>query len=123
MSRPGGGDLGHDPERGLPDTADAQQRKDELVSGEIARIAPYQPGKPLEELRRELGASWPAGGAIKLASNENPLGPSPRAIDAARAALAEGNLYPEGSSFYLRHALALRHNVQPEQIVVGAGSN
>src|SRR5438067_611840 len=51
-----------------------------LVAPNIARIAPYEPGKPLEELERELGAAWPAGGAIKLASNENPLGPSPLAL-------------------------------------------
>ena len=70
----------------------------ELVSPQIARISPYEPGKPLEELERELGAAWPAGGAIKLASNENPLGPSPRAVEAAARALKPAHRYPDGGA-------------------------
>jgi histidinol-phosphate aminotransferase len=93
-----------------------------LVSEEIARIAPYEPGKPLEELAREMGSDWP-GGAIKLASNENPLGPSPKAIEAARKALSDAHRYPDGSTFYLRHALAERLGFHDRQILVGAGSN
>jgi histidinol-phosphate aminotransferase len=94
-----------------------------LVSSRISSIAPYEPGKPIDELHRELGASWPKEGAIKLASNENPLGPSPRAIEAARAALAQAHLYPDGGAFYLRQALAKHLGVDARQIVTGAGSN
>ncbi|HEY7957128.1 MAG TPA: histidinol-phosphate transaminase [Polyangia bacterium] len=96
---------------------------DLLVSAAIAQIAPYEPGKPLEELARELGGAWPKEGAIKLASNENPLGPSPKAMAAAARALANVHRYPDGGSFYLRAALAERHGVSPRQIAVGQGSN
>jgi len=95
----------------------------DLVSPRISAIAPYQPGKPIEELHRELGASWPKEGAIKLASNENPLGPSPKAVQAARAALEEAHLYPDGASFQLTAKLASMLKVQPAQIVCGSGSN
>ena len=91
----------------------------ELVSPQIARIAPYEPGKPLEELERELGGAWPPGGAIKLASNENPLGPSPRAVEAAGRALAQAHRYPDGGAFYLRAALAERLGVARESVLVG----
>ncbi|MCU1283420.1 MAG: hisC4 [bacterium] len=97
--------------------------KDELVEPAIARIAPYEPGKPIEELERELGHAWGPGGAIKLASHENPYGPSPLGVAAAQAALASANLYPDGGSFALRTKLAARHGVDPAQILVGAGSN
>jgi histidinol-phosphate aminotransferase len=93
-----------------------------LISEEIARIAPYEPGKPLEELAREMGSDWPDG-AIKLASNENPLGPSPKAIEAARKALNDAHRYPDGGAYYLRHALAERLRFHERQIIVGAGSN
>jgi histidinol-phosphate aminotransferase len=89
----------------------------------ILGIAPYQPGKPLSELERELGGAWPEGGAIKLASNENPLGASPRAVEAARRALEELHLYPDGAAFQLREALAERLEARFDQIVLGAGSN
>ena len=97
--------------------------KDELVEAAIAKIAPYEPGKPIEELERELGVSWGPGGAIKLASNENPYGPSPLGVAAAQAQLATANLYPDGGSFALRNKLAQRHGVDAAQILVGAGSN
>ncbi len=97
--------------------------KDELVEPSIARIAPYEPGKPIEELERELGHAWGPGGAIKLASNENPYGPSPLGVAAAQAQLAAANLYPDGGSFALRTKLAARHGVDAAQILVGAGSN
>jgi histidinol-phosphate aminotransferase len=96
---------------------------DDLVEAAIARIAPYEPGKPIEELQRELGDAWGDEGAIKLASNENPYGPSPRGIEAARAALAETNRYPDGGAFALRQKLAARLGVDSRQILVGAGSN
>jgi histidinol-phosphate aminotransferase len=101
-------------------------RIDELIAPGIAAIRPYEPGKPIEEVERELGPALPAGGVIKLASNENPLGPSPKAMEAVRIALAEVNRYPDGGTFSLRRALAASyaaHNVREEEIAVGNGSN
>ncbi|HLU65684.1 MAG TPA: histidinol-phosphate transaminase [Kofleriaceae bacterium] len=89
------------------------------VADHIAALQPYQPGKPVEELERELGITR----AVKVASNENPLGPSPRAVEAARRALAQAHLYPDGSAYALRRALAARLEVAPDEIAVGAGSN
>lgn len=83
----------------------------------IEEIDPYIPGKPIEEVERELGLT-----AVKLASNENPLGPSPLAVEAARRALAESHRYPDGGSYYLREALAARLGVPREKIIVGSGS-
>jgi histidinol-phosphate aminotransferase len=91
----------------------------EHVSEKIKGIVPYSPGKPLEELERELGIS----GAIKLASNENPLGPSPRAIAALEKTVHNIHRYPDGGAFYLKRALASRWKVSPEEIIVGTGSN
>jgi histidinol-phosphate aminotransferase len=85
----------------------------------IATLKAYQPGKPVEELERELGIS----GAIKIASNENPMGPSPKAIEAIREAAARVHLYPDGGCHHLRQALAERLGVRPEELVFGAGSN
>jgi histidinol-phosphate aminotransferase len=90
-----------------------------LANEHILGIAPYEPGKPIEELERELGIH----DAIKLASNENPLPPSDRVQKAIIAALHQGNRYPDGSGFYLRQALAKKHGFPPEQIVLGNGSN
>jgi histidinol-phosphate aminotransferase len=73
-----------------------------LANTHILGIAPYEPGKPIEELERELGIH----DAIKLASNENPMPPSERVQKAIAAALADLNRYPDGSGFYLRQALA-----------------
>jgi histidinol-phosphate aminotransferase len=81
----------------------------------------YEPGKPIEYVARELGLD-PAG-IIKLASNENAFGPSPRAVAAAKAALDEGQLYPDGGCFALRGKLAARHQLNPDQFAVGNGSN
>ena len=89
----------------------------------IAAIAPYQPGKPIDELRRELGAAWPAEGAVKLASNENPLGVSPFALAAMAKAAAHVSRYPDAGSFELRDKLARHHRIDREQIIVGSGSN
>ena len=90
-----------------------------LANEHILGIAPYEPGKPIEELERELGIH----DAIKLASNENPLPPSARVQKAILAALAVLNRYPDGSGFYLRQALAKKHGFTPDQIVLGNGSN
>ncbi len=89
------------------------------VAEHIASIVPYPPGKPIEELEREYGIS----GSIKLASNENPLGPSPKAVEAISAATAKLNRYPDGSGFYLRKKLAEKHGLPFESILLGNGSN
>jgi histidinol-phosphate aminotransferase len=89
------------------------------VSDHIKNITPYVPGKPLEELERELGIS----GSIKLASNENPLGPSPKAMAAVKKAVEGLNRYPDGGGFYLSQALAKKYNVELSQIILGNGSN
>jgi histidinol-phosphate aminotransferase len=89
----------------------------ELVPPYIREIAPYVPGKPIEEVERELNMH-----PIKLASNENPLGPSPLAVEAARKAVAVSNRYPDGSGFYLREALAKKHGIPPDNIILGGGS-
>src|SRR5512145_3040662 len=81
----------------------------------------YEPGKPIEYVARELGLD--PGGIIKLASNENPLGPSPRAVAAAQRALEQGQLYPDGGCFELRQNLAKVYGLSPAQFVVGNGSN
>ncbi|MGQ9464346.1 MAG: histidinol-phosphate transaminase [bacterium] len=85
----------------------------------IERIKPYQPGKPIEEVIRELNLK---GEVIKLASNENPLGTSPLAIKAMRRALKESWLYPDDNCFYLKDALAKKFNVSSDEIIVGNGS-
>ncbi len=90
-----------------------------LANDHILGIAPYEPGKPIEELERELGIH----DAIKLASNENPLPPSDRVREAIVGALTSLNRYPDGSGFYLRQALAKKHGVSQDQIVLGNGSN
>jgi histidinol-phosphate aminotransferase len=93
----------------------------ELVNPTVLSQPTYEPGKPIEDVARELGLD-PAT-IIKLASNENPLGPSPRARDAARRALDDAALYPDGGCVALRSLLAQRHGLAPEQFVVGNGSN
>jgi len=81
----------------------------------------YQPGRPIEEVARELGL--PPADITKLASNENPLGPSPRALDAMRAALAQQHLYPDGNAFYLKRRLAETLGLPPAHLILGNGSN
>jgi histidinol-phosphate aminotransferase len=78
----------------------------------------YEPGKPVEEVQRESGIRR----VVKLASNENPLGPSPAALAAAHSALAQAHRYPDGPATALRKALALKHGVEPTQIAIGNGS-
>ncbi len=92
---------------------------DTLAPEYIRTLPVYQPGKPVEELSRELGIH----DAIKIASNENPMGPSPRALEAASRALTRAHLYPHGDAHYLRRAVAERAEVGPDQLVFGAGSN
>ncbi|MFO8154132.1 histidinol-phosphate transaminase [Thioalkalivibrio sp.] len=85
----------------------------------VQALRPYEPGKPVETLERELGILE----AVKLASNENALGPSPRAVEAAGRALGNLHIYPDGNGLALKEALAERHGVVPEQVTLGNGSN
>jgi histidinol-phosphate aminotransferase len=85
----------------------------------IEHLTPYPPGKPIEELERELGIT----GSIKLASNENPLGPSPKAIRAIRKNITNVHRYPDGSCYYVRRKLAEKFGLPMEKIIVGNGSN
>ncbi len=91
----------------------------DLAPTHIREIMPYQPGKPISELERELGIS----NIIKLASNENPLGASPKALDAMERALAEVALYPDGNGFELKAALCRKFGLAMDSIVLGNGSN
>lgn len=93
----------------------------ELAPDYIRAIAPYQPGKPIAELAREM--DLPESAIVKLASNENPLGTSPRVLAAIESVLKEIARYPDGSGFTLKTALAERHGVGLNQIVLGNGSN
>jgi histidinol-phosphate aminotransferase len=90
-----------------------------IIKPHILDLEPYQPGKPVEELERELGIE----GCIKLASNESAIGPSPKAIAAVREALEGVHRYPDGASFALRERLSSRLGVDSEQLVFGAGSD
>jgi len=85
----------------------------------IRSLVPYTPGKPIEEVEREHGIE----GSVKLASNENPLGPSPKAIRALQQRLHELHLYPDGDCFYLRQRLAAKLGIPPDQLIFGNGSN
>jgi histidinol-phosphate aminotransferase len=91
---------------------------EERVPLYIRGINPYIPGRPIEEVEREMKIR-----AVKLASNENPLGPSPRAVEAAREALSESHRYPDGGGHYLREALSGLHGVPMENVILGFGSS
>src|SRR5688572_4937464 len=90
-----------------------------LAHPHLESIETYQPGKPIEEVERELGLK----GAIKMASNENPFGPSPKALGAVRKALNKANRYPDAGCFYLKKALSKKFRIGPERILVGNGSD
>ena len=92
---------------------------EDVVKPHIRELEPYQPGKPIEQLERELGIS----GAVKLASNESPLGPSPKALAALRKGIGSIHRYPDGASFELRRKLADRLEVADELLVFGAGAD
>ena len=93
----------------------------ELSPSYVRSIAPYQPGKPIAELAREMGIEEAA--IVKLASNENPRGIGPRTRAAIEAALADIARYPDGNGFELKAALAKRYHVDAASIVLGNGSN
>lgn len=90
-----------------------------LANVGVQQLQPYQPGKPIEELERELGLR----NVVKLASNENPLGPSGLAMAAAEKALAGSHLYPDASGFALKARLSAHLSVSPDQLTLGNGSN
>lgn len=90
----------------------------ELANHSIRHLTPYQPGKPIEEVERELGIT----SSIKLASNENPLGASEQVMQAATQALRQAHIYPDGGQYELKQALSAYLNLPPEQITVGNGS-
>lgn len=92
---------------------------EQVAPAHVRNLDVYQPGKPIEELERELGIS----GAIKVASNENPLGPSPKALAALPGALNQLHLYPDAGGFALRRAIAAKLSVPLEQLTLGNGSN
>ncbi len=89
-----------------------------LANDSVRSLTPYQPGKPIEEVERELGIH----SSIKLASNENPLGPSAAVVQAAQEAAYQAHIYPDGNCYELKQTLAAFLNVQPSQITVGNGS-
>lgn len=89
-----------------------------LANESVRTLTPYQPGKPIEELERELGITH----SIKLASNENPLGPSHKALQAIQAALLQAHIYPDGGCYEIKQAISQFLNVDPNQITMGNGS-
>jgi histidinol-phosphate aminotransferase len=91
----------------------------DLATSGVQQLTPYPPGKPVEELERELGIS----NSIKLASNENPLGPSPLALAAIKKTAPTINYYPDGGGFVLSQKLAQKHQVEADNITLGNGSN
>ena len=90
-----------------------------LIRPALAGLVPYEPGKPVEEVQRELGLER----VVKLASNEGPYGPFPAAAEAIARAALELNRYPDGGSYRLRQALAERHGVRFEEVTVCAGAD
>ncbi len=90
-----------------------------LAGSNIESLVAYKPGKPIDELKREFGLKH----VIKLASNENPLGPSPRAVEAINATMPEISRYPDGAAFALRQAVSKKLNVPADELLFGAGSN
>ena len=93
----------------------------DLANPQWRDLVVYEPGKPIEETARELGVD--PSGIIKLASNENPIGPSPKALEAMRVALETAHLYPDGSGFYLCNAIAAKLDLNPQNVILGNGSN
>jgi histidinol-phosphate aminotransferase len=92
-----------------------------LANPNLRELVPYEPGKPIDDVARELGLAPES--IIKLASNENPLGPSPKAVDAMRRSLEGLHIYPDGGGFHLRNAIADHIGVDRSMVVLGNGSN
>ena len=87
----------------------------------LRNLPVYQPGRPIEEVARELGLERDE--VIKVASNENPLGPSPLAVEAMKTTVTQSHLYPDGNAFYLKNKLAAKLGVEPANLILGNGSN
>lgn len=98
---------------------DRPQWLESVIHRHVLSIPPYVPGKPVEELKRELGVP----DAVKMASNENPLGPSPLAVAALERCLVQAHVYPESSAPELRQALAGRYGLSPDSVILGNGSD
>jgi histidinol-phosphate aminotransferase len=92
-----------------------------MVNKSLKDLVPYEPGKPIEDVAREFGLE--PGQIIKLASNENPLGPSPAAREAICQAAANSHIYPDGGGYHLREAIASSHGLSSSQVILGNGSN
>src|SRR5438046_8859150 len=90
-----------------------------LLRPALESLVPYEPGKPIEEVQRELGLER----IVKLASNEGQFGPFPEALEALERSFAELNRYPDGGAYRLRQALAARHGVQLEEATTGSGDD
>jgi histidinol-phosphate/aromatic aminotransferase/cobyric acid decarboxylase-like protein len=90
-----------------------------IVRPALEGLVPYEPGKPVETVQRELGLEH----VVKLASNEGPFGPFPEAIDAIERALSESNRYPDGGCYRLREELSGRHEVDFGEVIVAAGAD
>src|ERR1043165_5998381 len=101
------------PPRSVPDVPPG------FVRSALAGLIPYEPGKPVEEVQRELGLER----VVKLASNEGPLGPFPEALEAMERAAAELNRYPDGGAYRLRAALAEKHDARFEEAAMGSGAD
>lgn len=93
----------------------------DLANRELLDLVPYEPGKPVEDVAREMGLE--PGSIVKLASNENPLGPSPKAQAAIIDAVSRANFYPDGGGFHLRNGVAEKFGLSRENVVLGNGSN
>jgi len=91
----------------------------QLAVPAVRELQAYPPGKPVEMLERELGVS----NAVKLASNENPCGPSPKVVELLKSHMPDLARYPDGGGYYLRHALAEKHSLEASQVTLGNGSN
>ena len=98
---------------------DAVERDDSFFRASVNDLSPYQPGKPIEHVQRELGLEH----VVKLASNEGPFGPFPAALEALDRAARELNRYPDGGAYRLRAALAERHGVALDQVAIGSGAD
>src|SRR5690606_8109576 len=88
---------------------------------QLRELVSYEPGKPVEDVARELGLE--PSDIVKLASNENPLGPSPKALAAMRDALERAHFYPDGGGYYLREAIAEKFGLDRKNVILGNGSN
>jgi histidinol-phosphate aminotransferase len=93
----------------------------QYANPQLRELVSYEPGKPIEDVAREIGLK--PSDIIKLASNENPLGPSPKALEAMHKAVERANFYPDGGGYYLREAIAQKFDLKRENVILGCGSN